>query len=148
MKSVLLDFGIIYVLANETDSMSKIGRTSLGTAEGRAIDYSKIHGIQWSVFTQLPTIRITEIETNIHVKLREYQVQTETNAREIPPHDAERVMRSLLIPVQNSKERQRLIREHARLVRQRLNKREEPFKWRRGCDMRDLSLDTIRNAYR
>ena len=69
MERTDISLGIIYLLTNDRKNWTKIGRTSTGTAEGRAISYGKVHGHKWTVVEQLATLRVGEVEANIHAAL-------------------------------------------------------------------------------
>ena len=116
--------GIIYLLTNDKKSWTKIGRTSTGTAEGRAISYGKVHGHKWTVVEQLATLRVGEVEANIHAALFPRRVDTDTKAREIfniRPDAALQIARSMLVPPTGSRaEQQAAIARHAAKVRRRL----------------------------
>ncbi|MGH9325277.1 MAG: GIY-YIG nuclease family protein [Terriglobia bacterium] len=117
--------GIIYVLTNDKKTWAKIGRTSAGTALGRASDYGRVHGHKWTVFAQLTTLRVEEVEANIHDALATKRVRTDTNAREIfniKPAQAVEIARSMIVPPNGSPEQQKVaISTHAAKVRRRLH---------------------------
>ncbi len=121
--------GTIYVLANKNKTWSKIGRTVSSTAAGRAQSYGKVHGHQWSVFTQLLTMRVSEVETNIHNKIFSWRVETQTRAREIfkiSPAQAEALARSMILePGGNSVAQRTAIIDHVARVRVRLHAQED-----------------------
>jgi hypothetical protein len=117
--------GVIYILTDRHKALSKIGRTSAGTAAGRAAEYGKAHGHQWTVFTQLASLRVAEVEANIHAQFWTKRVRTETNAREIfrvKPTEVEAVARTLVLPPGSSLD---VIKRHVRKVRLRLEGQEE-----------------------
>jgi hypothetical protein len=120
--------GIIYILTDSHKRLSKIGRTSTGTTAGRAAEYGKAHGYSWTVFTQLASLRIAEVETNIHARFWTKRVETETKAREIfrvRPAEAETVARSLILHPDGSADAHReAIKGHVKRVRARLETQE------------------------
>ena len=85
----------------------------------------KAHGHQWTVFTQLASLRVAEVEANIHAQFWPKRVRTETNAREIfrvKPTEVEAVARTLVLPPGSSLD---VIKRHVRKVRLRLEGQEE-----------------------
>jgi hypothetical protein len=96
----------------------------VGTAAGRTISYGKVHGHKWKVVEQLPTLRVGEVEANIHAALFAKRVIIETKAREIfavRPEAALQVARSMLVPpVGSTAEQKAAISKHAAKVRSRL----------------------------
>jgi hypothetical protein len=116
--------GVIYILTDQQKKLSKIGRTSTGTAAGRAAEYGKAHGHRWTVFAQLASLRVSEVEANIHAQFWAKRVRTATNAREIfkvRPAEAEIVARSLVLPPGSSSD---TIRKHIKKVCLRLERQE------------------------
>jgi T5orf172 domain len=116
--------GVIYILTDPRKTLSKIGRTSAGTAAGRASEYGKAHGYRWTVFAQLASLRVAEVEANIHAQFWTKRVQTATNAREIfkvRPAEAEAVARSMVLPPGSSPD---AIKKHVKEVRLRLEGQE------------------------
>jgi hypothetical protein len=120
--------GIIYILTDADRKLSKIGRTTAGTAAGRATSYGKLHGHRWTVFAQMATLRVAEVEANIHVTFEAKRLPTSTNAREIfkiRPMEAEAAARALILPPGATAEVQReAIRRHVQRVRSRLKDQE------------------------
>lgn len=120
--------GIIYILSDANRKLSKIGRTTAGTAAGRATSYGKLHGHRWIVFAQMATLRVAEVEANIHVKLEAKRLSTSTNAPEIfkiTPMEAETAARALILPPGVTAKLQReAIRRHVQRVRGRLKDQE------------------------
>jgi len=116
--------GIIYLLTNETKQWTKVGRTSAGTAQGRASSYGQVHGQKWTVVTQLATLRVEEVEANIHHALHAKRVNTDTRAKEIfnvMPTAALEIAQGMIVPPTGTHdERQAAISRHAAKVRQRL----------------------------
>ena len=125
MHSTDAALGIIYVLTNDKRTWTKIGRTSAGTALGRASAYGQVHGLKWTVVTQWPTLRVEEVEANIHDALAAKRMRTDTNAREIfniKPAQAVEIARSMIVPLNGSPEQKQVaISTHAAKVRRRLN---------------------------
>jgi hypothetical protein len=117
--------GIIYILTDHQKRLSKIGRTSAGTATGRAISYGKSHGHSWSVVAEFSTQRVNEVEANIHAQLAYCRVKTETGAREIfriKPSEADSLVRSLICHHNDPA----ALRKHLERVRARLR---QQYRW-------------------
>ena len=126
--------GTIYVLSNADRTWSKVGRTSSGSAAGRAASYGKTHGYKWTVHAQFMTMRVSEVEANIHGRLRSLKIETWTGAKEIfkiSPAKAEAVARSMiLLPGTTDEERLLAIRKHVRGVRAKLRAQEDYLRYR------------------
>jgi hypothetical protein len=137
--------GVIYILTDAARKLSKVGRTTVGTAAGRAASYGKVHGHRWTVFAQMATLRVAEVEANIHAQFGTARVQTSTNAREIfkiAPTEAEAAARALILPPGATVEaRRESIKAHVRRVRARL-KNQEQFLLARSLKSSIPSLST------
>jgi hypothetical protein len=137
--------GIIYILTDEGRKLSKIGRTTAATAVGRAISYGKAHGHRWTIFAQMTTLRVAEVETSIQARLYSKQLQTKTGAREIfkvHPTEAETVARSLILSPGDTPEAQReAIKRHVLRVRKRLSDQERFLLHRSRGDFGTIPID-------
>jgi hypothetical protein len=88
------DIGTLYILANQDQSLAKVGLTRNSTPDSRADDYSRQHGIRWHQYWSELTLNVGEVEARVHQQLAECRFSHVPGAREIfhiTPEKAQRV---------------------------------------------------------
>jgi hypothetical protein len=97
------DIGVIYVLANQDHSLSKVGMTRTGSPQLRADDYSRAHGIHWThVYWEARTENVAEVEAAAHRALADRRFALTPEAAEIfhtTPEIARRAAERFVVPV-------------------------------------------------
>lgn len=97
---MMKDVGTVYVLANRDRSLAKLGMTRLGTPQGRALNYTRAHGIVWDLYWSAPTRAVARVEARCHHELRGCRFVNCPGAREvfhITPQRAREVARRHVI---------------------------------------------------
>jgi hypothetical protein len=143
--------GLIYILSDKANSISKIGRTTDGDPTRRARDYGKVDAYEFQVVYSITTCRVSEVETLIHEYYKKKRIDVPSGAREIykikPSHAKSQIQRFVLSPIKDGIPERTELMAHIERMRTRLRAFEGAYSSRRDAGRRS-GLPPLEEIYR